>query len=478
MRGVTVRVRMAIAILLWSASAHAADCVSFVRQVSVRGVFPNRAATAIARDGGVSLVAKVDPAPERTISVATYDDDLQLLSGNRIVAPVSFRGPVALLWNGTEFGVFYQDLTTQLILQRISRLGEPIGSGIAIAPQFVATGEREYDIIWDPARQVYAMAHTVDRGEIGLWLTLIRPDGSIAFLQLYTQLVATTATPRVGVSANGVTALFYRQRQTLAIQFLLINPANAVIASGTVMTARDVRVAVRDNDFVVVGSVPGAVAPAPMEIHWAIVNANGTITQKEKTLFAGRGMDVAPVYPFWNADRQEWVLSYLDSLQGFNVVPGELRLRRFTTTGEKLSDTPFSPDTVTSTFGSDFPFVWTGQSYISTLSRAISSTQGTESFLAKHCPLTAIPLVDRRYAHVSDPVTFTGEVSGGSPDYTYTWNFGDSPRNETGRVLTHRYERTGTYTVSLRVTDMAGGTSVTTTTVYIVVDKRRAVRHH
>ena len=53
------------------------------------------------------------------------------------------------------------------------------------------------------------------------------------------------------------------------------------------------------------------------------------------------------------------------------------------------------------------------------------------------------------------PVRFTSEVSGGTPHYSYAWNFGDG-QTSTGEDPSHTYSSTGNYTVTLRVSDSLG----------------------
>ena len=63
-------------------------------------------------------------------------------------------------------------------------------------------------------------------------------------------------------------------------------------------------------------------------------------------------------------------------------------------------------------------------------------------------------------------VTFTATVTGGTPPYTYQWNFGDGGQSATPNP-THTYPANGTYGVSLTVTD-SRGQSVTRTLEFVV----------
>jgi len=69
---------------------------------------------------------------------------------------------------------------------------------------------------------------------------------------------------------------------------------------------------------------------------------------------------------------------------------------------------------------------------------------------------------------VNTEITFDGSKSSDS-DGTITkwiWDFGDTT-NGTGTTVRHTYARTGTYTVSLTVTDNGGATNTDTTTCVI-----------
>ena len=63
-------------------------------------------------------------------------------------------------------------------------------------------------------------------------------------------------------------------------------------------------------------------------------------------------------------------------------------------------------------------------------------------------------------------VTFTTSVTGGTPPYTYQWDFGDGGQSNAANP-THTYPSNGTYTVSVTVTD-ARGEAVTHAFAFVV----------
>ncbi len=56
---------------------------------------------------------------------------------------------------------------------------------------------------------------------------------------------------------------------------------------------------------------------------------------------------------------------------------------------------------------------------------------------------------------VGNPVNFTGSATGGTPPYSFAWNFGDGS-SASGVSVLHSYSVKGSYTVTLIVTDMNG----------------------
>jgi PKD repeat protein len=64
-------------------------------------------------------------------------------------------------------------------------------------------------------------------------------------------------------------------------------------------------------------------------------------------------------------------------------------------------------------------------------------------------------------------VSFAGTVQGGTAPYAETWAFGDGTTASGTLTPSHTYTRDGTYSVTLTVTDAAGGSSTSTTTATV-----------
>lgn len=88
------------------------------------------------------------------------------------------------------------------------------------------------------------------------------------------------------------------------------------------------------------------------------------------------------------------------------------------------------------------------------------------------CDLAAKPVASFTANKVSGthslPVTFTYIGTGGGTPNSYHWDFGDKTTSNNALTATHTYTKAGTYTVSLKVTN-AAGSSTMKKTAYIKV---------
>jgi len=466
---------LAVLLLFGMSASAGAQCISTVRTVSQPVVFPSHAAGPVAWTGSVLGVAKIDIGSS-VVYFATYDANLNQLTADRVGANASLNGPIALIWNGSEFALFYQTGLLQLVFQRIAVSGEPIGTPIAVAPQHLNWQNQEYDIAWDSRRNAYDIIHTIPTGtERGLWLTIVDRDGKLQYDQSLSIYFSSTAEPRLAVAPSGEIGIAWVRLDEIGetLYFLVFGSDNNVKAVERVSVGgRNARLAASDTTFLIITGL--TVGGGTGELRSVRVDLKGAIIANDSTFLPARGVDIAPVSLLWNPTLREWALIYSESQSGFNVFPGETRLRRFDFRGA-VSDTLFAPDPTKNIFAMTYPHVWTGTSYVGSISRPVPRSEGSDTHLVKHCPLLS-SVSGPSYTALYGLAQFTAAANGGTPDYRYQWDFGDTGKAE-GRTPSHQYIRTGTYVVTLTITDSAGGVTVSTMTVNVVVPKRRAAGH-
>lgn len=476
-RSISVRATLAAVLLTAAAATVGADCISTTRTVSQPLVFPSHAAGPVAWTGAIYGVAKMDE-PTNVAYFATYDADLNQLTADRIVSNTSIaNGPLALLWNGSEFALFYQTDALQLVFQRIAVSGAPIGSPIPVVPQHLNWQNQEYDIAWDATRKAYVIFHTIPTGpERGLWLTVVDREGKTLLDSLMSIYFSTRAQPRLAVTPKGELGLVWLRIDdgTESLYFMLVNAANDVTAVESVSTVGiDPVIATNGSQFLIV-TRRDITASNTSELRAVRVDTKGAIVAADAPFLPARGVDIVPVSLTWNPTLAEWALVYSESVPGFAFFPGETRLRRFNF-ATPASDVSFSPDPTKSIFAMRYPLVWSGTSYVGSIARTVSRIEGSDTHLVRQCPLIATVTAPRDTPLYSQ-TQFTGTASGGIPSYSYSWDFGDTEKAD-GPTPRHQYVRTGTYTVTLTVRDTSGSVATTTWTVNVVVPKRRAARH-
>jgi YVTN family beta-propeller protein len=109
---------------------------------------------------------------------------------------------------------------------------------------------------------------------------------------------------------------------------------------------------------------------------------------------------------------------------------------------------------------------------LTTVTDAFGETASAEASITVSSALSLAATVGTLASHDVDlkvPVTMSAEASGGSPQYTYTWNFGDGS-TASGASVSHTFEETGEFIVAVTVTDQGGGRTVNETLVDVVAD--------
>jgi PKD repeat protein len=151
--------------------------------------------------------------------------------------------------------------------------------------------------------------------------------------------------------------------------------------------------------------------------------------------------------------------------------------------GQDISDAlgtldPFAQDTTKLRLPPQSELTWNGSAYVASIGRVLSRLEGTESYLARHCPFRVVATASpSTVSSPNVPLTLTANPSGGTGPYSFTWSFGDISANQSGQTVTHTYTQTGTFTVTLTATDANGSTTTSTVTITIANLRHRSARH-
>jgi hypothetical protein len=222
-------------------------------------------------------------------------------------------------------------------------------------------------------------------------------------------------------------------------------------------------------------------------VYSATVTGGSTVLRSAKFDTSGRsitpdavlvtgGQDVVAFSLVANPTLSEWGLLYVNYPFGaLSTFGGETRLRRIPfNSAVPQSDAPLSADPTKTNLLPRSALVWTGGSYVASIGRVLSQAEGTESYLARLCPLLVVAQASTNATLPNAPVTFTAQASGGSPDYTYSWTFGDISPTAPGQTVTHAYPQLGTYTATVTATDRNGSVATGTVVVTVANLRRRA----
>jgi hypothetical protein len=467
----------AAAALLFTAAVVRAQCVTTIGTVSQPGTLPNYVAGPIATNGSVVGMGKSDTGSGTpAVYAAIYDTNLNQIAPDRQIASTSFNGAAAMLWNGTEFALFFQSPSFTLMWQRIDPSGNPIGTPISIV-NHPWSPDDEFDVAWSPERNGFAIARTVTQGvDRGLWLTVVSPVGSVLADTQVTPFVVPPTQPRVFTLPDGTIGLVWIQKGDTPFLALSLVPPAGVIRSAAVSERNVTAARVATNGSTIVVIFSSLTSSGGTELRYAQFNTVPTATKTDSSFLSG-GVDIVPQQLLWNPVLSEWALTYIDARFGLTQFGGDTRLRRFTFVGTTPSDTLLSPDPIHSRLTAPYPFLFTSGGYVATIQRVISRTEGSESYLVRLCPLFVTATADHPVWRPFVPVTFTATSTGGVGGYSYEWQFGDNDV-ATGAVVQHIYQVPGTYTVTLTGRDAAGATALARITVQITTTplRSRAVR--
>jgi hypothetical protein len=458
-----IRATAAAVLILIAAAASAADCVTGVRLLSTRASVPNLVAGPAAWSGSVLAVAKKEEANPNAIWIAVYNDAMETLIADRLIATDASRSMaiIALLWNGTEFGLFYTT-DNDIHLQRLSMMGDPIGGPLKINPTRRPRLGDDIEVVWSSALDAWVVARHIGTGPSrGLWVTVVETNGAE---QLDIQVPSSPpVNPHLALAVNdtGVIGLFHLTNDSDTLQFTTIKPGAFPHTLNVTSSGTDVQVAAAGDLFVVTRAkfaVPDA------EIRWFVVDSDHQLVRPDGVLVDG--LDRVPLpLGLLNAG-SELALAYSYPPPGASATP-VYRLLRFTLAGAIISDTPFAGDDLTASRAlSSYPPVWTGMAYLNAAVR--ETTARLDSYLVRYCPLRA-EIEAPSIVLVGQPVTLTTLVSGGDAPYKYAWTIARDPGGaRTGPTVQRTFSITGSRLITVVVTDDSGATTTATFTLEVV----------
>ena len=357
-----LRTTVTAVLMVIAAVAAEGQCVSDARVISTRQSVPNLVAGPAAYGNGVLALAKSERGTRR-IYVATYDQNFNQLSGDVLLADNAADGPLHLIWNGVDFGLFYRTVSPQrLMLQRISVAGQPIGGPIPVSSRTIDVTE-DVDVVWSAALNAYAIATTYEPGSSkDVWVTVMNREG-LVLRDLPTNVFATKdeAFLNIAVTSDGTIGVFYRSDVDESIYFARIvataagAPVDQVWSSG-----RDLEVVAHGNRFYLTKTIE---VGGKTEVRWLVLESTGAVVVPDSLLFRGSDIAVRPVS--FISTGTELAIAYIDSALGFDVDSGELRMRRFTPSGALISDALFvSADPLQRFALAEHEIVWTGSAFI------------------------------------------------------------------------------------------------------------------
>lgn len=467
-----IRAAAAVLAMGLATAVPGAECLTAVRIISTRASVPNLVAGPAAWSGSVLAVAKTQENASNAIWIAIYDENFNVLAGDRLITTNS-RDLIALVWTGAEYGLFYRTDDSRLLVQRLTMMGAPIGEPVRITPNRTVYAGDEIRAVWSDVLDAYVVARAVSQGSSqGVWVTLLNEDGSQRSDRVVNAFATAQSQLDLAVTDSGVIgALYAGVSNNLVLAFFNeTGPARANIIAPTV--GDHLILAAQGEHFLVARQLPNG---PTTEVRWLIVDTSHQIVMPDSLLVAPTEDDAWPLA--FEITDDEIAVSYVNAPRRDDPSSNQFRLRRLNANSHALiSDTRFAGGDLTASRAiSEERFFWTGRSYISDPVR--SAPDRLNSYLVRFCPLTAEILATSNRIRAGESITFTGDATGGVPAYTYVWRFSNELTPDGGQVQTRKFNLPGTYIATVTVTDDTGSSDTTSYVIQVFRPKHRAARH-
>lgn len=461
--------RIAAVIFVWMmAGAVAGQCLTAQRTVaSTHSILPGPIAWS-----GRSVAVAGRETTNGSVFVAAFDGAAQPLGPVTIVPDSEDSEVLGLVWNGSEFMLFFKNAEHRLILRRVSAEGRLVGSAIQRYRLDLAEEDR-VEIIWSAFHGRYVIARTSSGIRPGVWLTSLDRDGSLEHnVQIDDE--AADGPIHIAETATGTIGIFYPDTRGGYVRYQPAVPSRLTGASKRVWRdAENLMVAAAGSEFVLLRTAD--INSIRRALEWKFIDTAGNDVIGERRVAQFSNVADAGAVAFEVTGDDEFAIAYRDLVGGSTDL--EVRLRRVDRAGNVLSDTVFGDG---SRYESDLAmenFIFNGMSFVTVA--GVDTATADRAIILSWCALR-VNIDAPRTVRPGDTVTFSAIVEGGVPRFRYFWEgFG---RQSDQRTFEHTFLQPGTYTVALTVVDETATRVSTTFTVDVVEDvvsapaRRRTVR--
>jgi hypothetical protein len=457
----------AVLLTILTAAGAAGQCLSDVRQVvSSDSLKPGP----IAWSGRVLAVAGTETVSTR-LFVTTFDVTGQQLSSVTNIPGTEGADAIGLVWNGTDFALFYEDSDHQLVFRRIGSDGKLIGTAPIRRWRLTLETDDQTEVLWSPLYQRYLIARIARGTRPGVWLSTLESDGDLEYNLRLDDPGEISSPLDIVMTETGTVGVFYQEERGDYIHMTVAEPSRVLRRLDRVWKLGESFNAVAKGTwFAMVRSVPlNAIRDA---VQWKIFDINGNVIIPETQIAQIAKVEDARPLAFISTT-EGFALAYLD--RGASSSDIFLRLRRLDLEGGVIADTQFGPPTRRPAIVVD-DLVFTGQTFLT----VGAAEDEDDAFFISWCPLRA-RIEGPRTARPGETVTFTTIAEGGVPRYSYFWDVQFETKE--GRVTSHTFTQPGTYQVKVSVTDETNARVTEFFTIEVIADvpglqpgRRRAVR--
>lgn len=452
-----------------------AECASFAKRMEARAVGLHLLAKTVVWTG--NAVGVMNQEDDGSLWLSRFDERGTMLDRELMIPGSLGARFIDLVWNGSEYGVFYVAPDGKLKYSRVTADGKAIVPIHSLLSKVVVAEQDQMDVVWDASRGVYIVARTLNAGdEPTVWMTFVRTDGSVRTDE---EIAPTTAGSlvRAATLENGVVGIFFERATGAQLSYLRLSGSDRQLYRNVWDLEDNLVVVGRNNHFTLARWVD--VTTRRRALVWTVIDTSANQVVPQQSVFeVDKGDLTDPPLAMAAGDGDEYGIAYVNPTGRGTSGPAGFRLRRVDGNGDLIADTYFAAaDTrfVDATTRGDI--VWTGTSWFTEATRPVAT--GSASYLLRVCPLVA-RIEAPRVVSAGEIADFAGFADGGIPGYRYEWTFADGVMS-TNTSIQRVFTAPGDYVVTLAITDATGTTATDEFIVTVNADapgapaRRRAV---